>query len=42
MDGEQVQMSSDMLHGAQTAVEVFRVLSVSSDLDRTINAVLTD
>jgi hypothetical protein len=40
MDGEQVQMSSNMLHGAQTAVEVFRVLSVSSDLDQTLNAVL--
>lgn len=40
MEGGQVQMTSDALWGVQSAVEVFRVLSVSLDLDQTLNAVL--
>lgn len=40
MDGEQDQMNSDTLRGVQTAVEVFRVVSVSLDLNQTLNAVL--
>jgi hypothetical protein len=33
-------MTSDALRGVQSAVEVFRVLSVSPELDQTLNAVL--
>jgi hypothetical protein len=40
MDRGQVQMTSDALRGVQTAVEVFRVISVSLDLNQTLNAVL--
>ena len=40
MDRGQVQMTSDALRGVQTAVEVFRMISVSLDLNQTLNAVL--
>jgi len=33
-------MTSDALRGVQTAVEVFRVISVFLDINRTLNAVL--
>ena len=40
MDGEQARISSDMLQGVQTAVEGFRVVGVSLDLNQTLNSVL--
>jgi serine phosphatase RsbU (regulator of sigma subunit) len=40
MDSEQAQVTSDTLKGVQTAIEVFRVVSVSLDLNQTLNAVL--
>jgi sigma-B regulation protein RsbU (phosphoserine phosphatase) len=40
MSSEEVRINGDSLRGVQTAVEVFRVLSVSLDLDQTLNAVL--
>lgn len=40
MHSEHTQISGDELQGLRTAVEVFRVVSVSLDLNQTLNAVL--
>jgi Stage II sporulation protein E (SpoIIE) len=40
MDGEQARISSGTLQGVQTAAEVFRLVSVSLDLNQTLNSVL--
>jgi hypothetical protein len=40
MDGEQARISSGTLQGVQTAAEVFRLVSVSLDLNQTLSSVL--
>lgn len=40
MENKQIQMTGDELRGVRAAVEAFRVISVSLDLNQTLNAVL--